>query len=182
MAIKVRANERLVKFTKEGPGEYRYVLAASIYNTLSDKKVIKEAALRSGLSKGVIQASWEAIGDVISNWATEGHSVAVPGLGHMRFGLRATSVTNVNLVGTDLITSRRVIFTPSTAIKQELQNTSVNITCYDRNGEIVKRVTSEDDNDVEDDDDDETPEENPGGNNPGGGSGGGGNDDLPMGS
>ena len=153
MAIKVRANERLLKFSKESEGEYRYCLAASIYNTLSASKVVKEAALRSGLSRGVIQASWDAIGDVVANWATEGHSVAIPGLGHMRFGLRSTSVSDVSKVSTDLITSRRVIFTPSTDIKQELHNTSISITCYDRNGNIVKQVTSTDDGKVEDNDD-----------------------------
>lgn len=150
MAIKVRANERLLKFSKESEGEYRYCLAASIYNTLSASKVVKEAALRSGLSRGVIQASWDAIGDVVANWATEGHSVAIPGLGHMRFGLRSTSVSDVTKVSTDLITSRRVIFTPSTDIKQELHNTSISITCYDRNGNIVKQVTSTDPGTVED--------------------------------
>ena len=155
MAIKVRANERLLKFSKEGEGEYRYCLAASIYNTLSANKVIKEAALRSGLAKGVIQASWEAIGDVVEDWATEGHSVAIPGLGHMRFGLRSTSVSDVTKVSTDLITSRRVIFTPSVDIKQELANTSINITCYDRNGKIVKQVTSTDSGNVETDPDEE---------------------------
>ena len=51
----------------------------------------------------------------------------------------------------DLITSRRVIFTPSTEIKKELKETSIQITCYDKNGKIVKRVTSADDGTVEDD-------------------------------
>ena len=59
-------------------------------------------------------------------------------------------MTDVNLVGANLITSRRVIFTPNTDIKDELARTSVNITCYDRNGEVVKRVTSSDDGTVED--------------------------------
>ena len=31
-----------------------------------------------------------------------------------------------------------------------MAQTSVSITCYDRNGEIVKRVTSDDDGEVED--------------------------------
>ncbi len=150
MAIKVRANERLLKFNKDSEGEYRYCLAASIYNTLSANKVIKEAALRSGISQGVMQACWGAAGEVIKAWAVEGHSVAIPGLGHMRFGLRSTSVSDVTKVSTELITSRRVIFTPSTDIKQELANTSISITCYDRNGAIVKQVTSTDPGTVED--------------------------------
>ncbi len=150
MAIKVRANERLIKWDKDSAGEYRYCLAASIYSTLSSAKVINEACLRSGISKGVMSACWDAAGQVIKAWATEGHSVALPGLGYMRFGLRSDSVTDVNDVSTELITSRRVIFTPSTDIKEALAKTSVQITCYDRNGNEVKRVTSNDSGDIED--------------------------------
>ncbi len=76
--------------------------------------------------------------------------MAVPGLGTMRFGLRSKSIADVNKVGSDLITTRRVIFTPNVEIKDELARTSINITCYDRNGNVVKRVTSSDDGTVED--------------------------------
>jgi len=68
--------------------------------------------------------------------------VALPGLGSMRFGLRSKAVENVNDVKTSLITSRRIIFTPSVDLKDELANTAIQITCYDRNGDEVKRVTS----------------------------------------
>ena len=149
MSIKVKAVERNVSFDKSKE-KWAYVMQAELYSKLTQSKVIQEAALRSGISKGSINAAWDAIGDVIKAWATEGHSVAIPGLGSMRFGLRATSVTDVNLVGANLITSRRVIFTPNTDIKDELARTSVNITCYDRNGEVVKRVTSSDDGMVDD--------------------------------
>ena len=76
----------------------------------------------------------------------------------------------MNKVGSDLITMRRVIFTPNVDIKDELKKTSINITCYDRNGELVKRVTSSDDGNIEDNDGgDDTPG---GGSTPdGGGSG-----------
>ena len=149
MAIKVKAVERNVSFQK-GVEKWAYVLQADLYNKLSQAKVIEEAALRSGINRGSINAAWDAIGSVIKAWATEGHSVAIPGLGSLRFGLRSTSVANVNKVGTDLITSRRIIFIANSEIKEELQKTSINITCYDRNGEIVKRVTSTDDADIED--------------------------------
>ena len=148
MAIKIKAVERNVSFVK-GEEKWAYVLQAELYNTLSQAKVVQEAAIRSGISKGAINAAWEAIGVVIRAWATEGHSVAIPGLGSMRFGLRSNAVADVNQVGTDLITSRRVIFTPNASIKQELAKTSVNITCYDRNGNVVKRVTSSDEGQVE---------------------------------
>lgn len=152
MAIKVKAYERNVTFEK-GQEKWAYVLKADLYSKLSANKVIQEAALRSGISRGAINAAWDAIGEVIKAWATEGHSVAVPGLGSMRFGLRSTSVSDVNKVGANLITSRRVIFSPNTEIKRELADTAVSITCYDRNGNIVKRVTSTDDLIEEEEDD-----------------------------
>ena len=171
MALKVKAVERLVKFNKTDAGVWRYVMSPELYTALNQQKVIREAALRSGVSQGVMQACWDAAGEVIKAWATEGHSVALPGLGTMRFGLRAKSVANVNDVKAGLIRSRRIIFTPSVELKDELSSTAIQITCYNRNGEEVKRVTSSDDGTVED-------PENEGGENGGsenGGSNTGGN-------
>ena len=51
---------------------------------------------------------------------------------------------------TGLIKTRRIIFTPSQDLKDELADTAIQITCYDRNGDIVKRVTSADAGEVED--------------------------------
>jgi len=150
MALKVKAVEKKIKFSKEDPGVYRYVMQPDLYIALSQAKVIKEAALRSGVSQGVMKACWDAAGEVIKAWATEGHSVALPGLGTMRFGLRAKSVEDVNKVKTGLIKTRRIIFTPSQDLKDELADTAIQITCYDRNGDIVKRVTSADAGEVED--------------------------------
>ena len=169
--MKVKAVEKKLKFTKDenDPGVWRYVMAPELYSSLNQKKVIKEAALRSGVSQGVMQACWDAAGEVIKAWATEGHSVALPGLGTMRFGLRSKSVENVNDVKSGLITSRRIIFTPDVDLKDELKNTAVQITCYDRDGKEVKRVTSTDDAEVEDN---ETGGTTTGGENTGGNTGG----------
>ena len=75
MTMKVKAIEKKLKFTKDpnDPGVYRYVMQPEQYSSLSQKKVIKA-------------------------WATEGHSVALPGLGTMRFGLRSKAVEDVNKV------------------------------------------------------------------------------------
>ena len=162
MALKVKAVERNIKFTKDGndPGVWRYVMSPDLYIALNQAKVIKEAALRSGVSQGVMKACWDAAGEVIKAWATEGHSVALPGLGSMRFGLRAKSVAKVEDVKTSLISSRRIIFTPTQDLKDELASTSIQITCYDRNGDVVKRVTSADAGTVEDPEGDDNGTEN----------------------
>lgn len=152
MAIKVKAMERQLKVGKDA-GQYRFMMQAEIYNTLTTQKVIREAAVRSGISEGALSAAWDAIGQVVRVWATEGHSIAIPGLGNMRFGVRATSVEDVNKVSSNLITARRVIFTPSVEIKDELKSTSINITCFDRDGKIIKRVTSSDPGEIEDPED-----------------------------
>jgi predicted histone-like DNA-binding protein len=156
MALKVKAVEKKLVFEKDGTPIYRYVMSPELYIPLSQAKVIKEAALRSGVSRGVMQACWDAAGEVIKAWATEGHSVALPGLGNMRFGLRSKAVEKVDDVKAGLITSRRIIFTPSVDLKDELANTSIQITCYDKDGNIVKRVTSTS-GEVEDPEDPSTP-------------------------
>ena len=150
MALRVKAVERLLKFDKESAGKYRYVMKPELYTSLDQKKVIREAALRSGVSQGVMKACWDAAGEVIKAWATEGHSVALPGLGTMRFGLRSKAVEKVEDVKSGLISARRIIFTPSVDLKDELTNTAIQITCIDRYGKEVKRVTSADDGEVED--------------------------------
>ena len=148
MSIKLKAQERNISFDTSTE-QYAFVLKPELYSRLTDAKVIDEAAMRSGLAKGVIQGAWDAIASVLKAWATEGHSVAIPGLGSMRFSVRATSVADVNMVDSTLIKTRRIIFAPSTAIKKALSETSFNITCYDRHGNIVKRVTSVDPGEVE---------------------------------
>ena len=90
----------------------------------------------------------------------------------MRFGLRAKSVGKVDEVKAGLVTSRRIIFTPTVDLKDELANTAIQITCYDRDGKEVKRVTSTDPGNVEDPDQ----PSNGGGNTGGGGNQGGGNE------
>ena len=178
MALKVKAKEQYQNIGKYA-GKYRYVMMPELYTALTQDKVIREAAMRSGVSKGVMQACWDAAGEVIKAWATEGHSVAIPGLGSMRFGLRAKSVATVNEVKAGLIRSRRIIFTPNVDVKDELKNTSIQITCLDEDGNVLKRVTSGDSGEIEDNEGentDGTDSTDNGGQN----GGGGGNNDAPL--
>ena len=183
MALKVKAREKLMKFSKESEGKWRYVMQPELYSSLTQSKVIREAALRSGVSEGVMQACWDAAGEVIKAWLPEGHSVPLPGLGTCRFGLSASSVDDVNKVKTSLIKVRRIIFTPAVELKDELKATPVVITCYDREGNEIKRVTSADDAVIDDGGGGSlTPNPSPtgeGSGNTGGDNGGGGDEDTP---
>ena len=148
MAIKVIAQRREVKLGKN-PGK-KFVMRPDLYIPIQEKKVFAEASTHSGISAGVIKAAWDAAGEVIRTWATEGHSVPLPGLGTMRFGVRSKAVAELEDVKTNLISVRRIIFTPNTDVKDELKNTSIQITCLDEDGNVLKRVTSGDSGDIED--------------------------------
>ena len=149
MSIKLIAQRRELKIGKN-PGAKRFVLRPDLYSPISEKKVFAEAATHSGISAGVIKAAWDAAGEVIRTWATEGHSIPVPGLGTMRFGVRSKAVEKLEDVKATLITTRRIVFTPSVDVKEELKNTAIQITCLDEDGNVLKRVTSGDGGDVED--------------------------------
>ena len=148
MAIKVIAQRRNVKLGKN-PG-MKFVMRPDLYIPIAEKKVFSEASTHSGISAGVIKAAWDAAGEVLRTWATEGHSVPLPGLGTMRFGVRSKAVEELEDVKTKLIKVRRIIFTPSVEVKDELKNTSIQITCLDEEGNVLKRVTSGDSGDIED--------------------------------
>ena len=148
MAIKVIAQLREVKIGKN-PGK-KFVMRPDLYVPITEKKVFQEAATHSGISSGVIKAAWDAAGEVIRTWATEGHSIPLPGLGTMRFGVRSKAVEKLEDVKANLISVRRIIFTPNVDVKDELKNTSIQITCLDEEGNVLKRVTSGDSGDIED--------------------------------
>lgn len=146
MSIKIKAVEQKLNFEKdhEGDSRYHYLMQAELCNRLSEDKVIQEAGAYSGISNGMIMASLDAICHVVKAWLTEGHSVPIPGLGIMRFGIRAASADDVSKVSANLITNRRVVFIPSVELKDELRKTGLCITCIDRNGNEVKRINSSD--------------------------------------
>ena len=148
MAIKVIAQRREVKLGKK-PG-MKFVMRPDLYIPIQEKKVFAEASTHSGISAGVIKAAWDAAGEVLRTWATEGHSVPLPGLGTMRFGVRSKAVEKLEDVKANLISVRRIVFTPSVEVKDELKNTAIQITCLDEDGNVLKRVTSGDSGEVED--------------------------------
>ena len=174
MAIKVIAQRREVKLGKN-PGK-KFVMRPDLYVPIQEKKVFSEASTHSGIPAGVIKAAWDAAGEVIRTWATEGHSVPLPGLGTMRFSVRSKAVENLEDVKSSLITTRRIIFTPNVDVKDELKNTSIQITCLDEDGNVLKRVTSGDSGDIEDPENENG--ENGGSTENGGSQNGGGNGSL----
>ena len=118
--INIKAQQTLVKFSKTDAGTLLYVMRPETYSRLAESKVIQEASVRSGIQRGALKGAWDAIGEVIKAWVTEGHSVAIPGLGSLRFSMNANAVADVNDVAKSLIRSRKVVYTPSVDIKNDV--------------------------------------------------------------
>ena len=169
MAIKVIAQRRELKIGKN-PGVKKFVMRPDLYIPIQEKKVFAEASTHSGISAGVIKAAWDAAGEVIRTWATEGHSIPLPGLGTMRFGVRSKAVEKLEDVKTNLISVRRIGFAPNVEVKDELKNTSIQITCLDEDGTVLKRVTSSDSGDIEDNEGSDSTDTTGGGSSTGGSS------------
>ena len=53
MALKVKAKEKLLKFSKEDEGFYRWVMLPELYSALTQEKVIREAALHPVVAASV---------------------------------------------------------------------------------------------------------------------------------
>ena len=177
MAIKVIAQRRELKIGKN-PGVKKFVMRPDLYIPIQEKKVFAEASTHSGISAGVIKAAWDAAGEVIRTWATEGHSIPLPGLGTMRFGVRSKAVEKLEDVKTNLISVRRIVFTPNVEVKDELKNTSIQITCLDEDGTVLKRVTSSDSGDIEDNEGSDSTDTTGGGSSTGSETAGGGSDNT----
>ena len=177
MAIKVIAQRRELKIGKN-PGVKKFVMRPDLYIPIQEKKVFAEASTHSGISAGVIKAAWDAAGEVIRTWATEGHSIPLPGLGTMRFGVRSKAVEKLEDVKTNLISVRRIVFTPNVEVKDELKNTSIQITCLDEDGTVLKRVTSSDSGDIEDNEGSDSSDTTGGGSSTGSETAGGGSDNT----
>lgn len=71
--------------------------------------------------------------------ALEGHIVEIPGLGNIRAEVRAKAQSRAEDVSESDIFRRKLLLTPTKEIKDALNATPVKITCYDRDGNVIKR-------------------------------------------
>ena len=138
MALKADSKQTRIKVGKH-KGEYMYVMKISHYNVVNADKIIQYASDSSGIPQGVMRASWEALGDIITSWVLEGHIVEIPGLGNIRAEVRSKAQSDVEDVTAADIFRRKLILSPSKEIKNALNSTPVGITCYDKDGNEVRK-------------------------------------------
>lgn len=116
-----------------------FVMKVDHYNTIDAEKIIQYASDTYNIPKGVMRASWEALVQAITSWVLEGHIVEVPGLGNIRAEVRAKAQSDASDVSADDIFRRHLLLTPTKEIKNALNSTPINITCFDKDSNEVKR-------------------------------------------
>lgn len=136
--LNINSRQQAIK-VGEHKGEEMYVMKLDHYSTLDAEKVINYASETCCIPRGMLRASWEAISQVISSYVLQGHIVEIPGLGNVRAEVRAKAQKDVVDVSADDVYRRKIMLTPSIGIKRELNKTKLNITCFDKHGNIVKR-------------------------------------------
>lgn len=138
MALNINSNQTKIKVGKH-KDEDMFVMKVDHYNTIDAEKIIQYASDAYNIPKGVMRASWEALGQAITSWILEGHIVEVPGLGNIRAEVRAKAQSDATDVSADDIFRRHLLLTPTKEIKNALNSTPINITCFDKDGNEVKR-------------------------------------------
>lgn len=138
MALNINSKQTKIKVGKH-KGEDMFVMRVGHYNTIDAEQIIQYASDTYNIPKGVMRASWEALGQAITSWVLEGHIVEVPGLGNIRAEVRAKAQSEVKDVSADDIFRRHLLLTPTKEIKNALNSTPINITCFDKDGNEVKR-------------------------------------------
>lgn len=136
--LNIKSTQQPIK-VGEHQGEDMFVMKLDHYSTMDAKKIIDFASETSCLPRGILLASWEAIGHVVSTWVLEGHIVEIPGLGNIRAEVRAKARKDAKDVSANDVIRRKLLLTPTKEIKNKLNDAALNITCYDKNGCEVKR-------------------------------------------
>lgn len=134
--LKVKSTQQAIK-VGVCKGEEMFVMKVEHYSTIHAMEIIKHASDSTGVSKGMIHASWEAIGQVICDYALQGHIVEIPGLGFISAEIRAKAQKEAVDVSEKDVIRRKLMLTPKKVIKDKLNSAKLEITCYDHDGTEV---------------------------------------------
>ena len=129
------------KLVENADGAWHEEICATYH--LNQRHVAKEAALRSGINTSTINACMDAVCEVLKAWMVEGHTVEIPCFGTFEIStLPNVTENNTPLakVEKNYISNKQLLFTPSYDLANEVDNTKTEITCIDKNGNIVKRL------------------------------------------
>jgi len=121
MAINLKITHRFVKVLNKS----LYVLRPITYSRISKETLLNRASDNSQVKKSEIHDSMDAVSREFRNFLMNGHSVEFPDLGTFRFSIQAKASETLEGINADQVYRRKIIYTPSTTLKQLLN--SVNL-------------------------------------------------------
>lgn len=122
-AIKLEVKDQVVA----AAGATYTITKPTWYSLIKGEQVIKYAAQNSGMRKAEVVDGYYAILQTFKNYVLNGHSVVLPGIGTFRLSCKTSAVETDEDQSADNVKRVRIIFTPSTLLRQELYSTSLEV-------------------------------------------------------
>ncbi len=119
--IVLKKNYQLIKVQDKSA----YVTRSVTYSKIDKDAFVERAADNSGIDRGMVDHVTDAICKEIRNFVLNGHSVEIPYLGTLRFGVRAKAAATAEEAGADKVYQRRIIFNPNKELKTRMNAVSL---------------------------------------------------------
>lgn len=108
-------------------GTQLYITKPVTYSKISERDLIRHASQDSGVPQAMMYAAFDAIMLQIKELLLNGHSIQLGQLGSMRFSIRCKSAKKLEDVSVNNVKTRRLIFTPSPEMKNEIKGVKFTI-------------------------------------------------------
>lgn len=118
--IKTKISTQMV-FNKE-----RLVTKKVQYSTIKSDLLIARMAQTAGIKESTARNAFLGIAEAVRYFVLNGHSINLGKFGYLKVGVNAQSVAKASQVNKDLVQKVFLNYLPSTAIKAELANISLN--------------------------------------------------------
>lgn len=112
-----------------------YVGRVMTFSRIPTNELIEHASRASGIPEAIMGASFTAIATQVEELLMNGHSISLGNLGTMRMSVSCKAVEDENDISSTNVKRRRILLTPSPALKAKLN--MVNITTETEDGKVV---------------------------------------------
>ena len=129
--IRLSAKKQKIGFNKK----VAYVTRAVRYSTIQANDLIAMASNDTGISRAMVKAVFEGLLQEIEQMVLNGHSIQLGELGTLKFSISCKSVEDKEDLSTDLVKRRRIIFQPSTRLKNAVNRVNFLTTVVDNSEE-----------------------------------------------
>ena len=102
-----------------------YVSRVRIFSKIPTNELVEHASRASGIPAPIMSASFSAIATQVEELLMNGHSIQLGNLGTMRMSVSCKAVENYDDISSANVHTRRIILTPSPALKSKLNMVNI---------------------------------------------------------